>query len=151
MKKSFSALRSPMITLLTSLVLAPGTAEADDVVVIVHPSVAVNTLSADELMHIFMTKTKTFPNQQPVEPVIPREEQESRQRFERVIFQRNPIQVRAYWTRLLFTGRGALPQVLDSDVDIKKKVAAQPQMIGYIDKTALDDSVKVVFTVQESR
>jgi hypothetical protein len=48
---------------------------------------------------------------------------------------------------MIFTGQGEPPrEIADSD-KIKKLVANNPRYIGYIDKSNVDTSVKVVATV----
>lgn len=126
---------------------APGATQAG-IVVITHPSAGVTALSKDDVMRIFLAKTKTYPNEKPAVPVIPREGSASRLKFESTVFEKSPMQVKAYWTRLLFTGRGNPPQVLESDIDIRQKVADNPNAVGYIDSSAVDKSVRVVFTLQ---
>lgn len=137
------------LTLCTlSGVVIPGVTNAGDVIVITHPSVDIEQLSKDDVMRIFLAKSKTYPNEKPAIPVIPKEGSSTRQRFESSVFAKTPMQVKAYWTRLLFTGRGNPPLTLESDEAIKKKVAETPNAIGYIDSASLDDSVRVVFTIQ---
>lgn len=133
---------------LAASVVFPVFANAGEIVVITHPSVGIQKLSRDDVMRIFLGKSKTYPNEKQAVPVIPKEGTETRTTFENRVFQKTPVQVKAYWTRLLFTGRGNPPQTFESDAAIKKKVAETPSAIGYIDASALDDSVRAVYTVE---
>jgi ABC-type phosphate transport system substrate-binding protein len=45
---------------------------------------------------------------------------------------------------LIFTGKGTPPKQSGSDADVKALIAKNPNMIGYIDASAVDGSVKVV-------
>ena len=56
-------------------------------------------------------------------------------------------QVKAAWSRLVFSGKGTPPKELGSSAEVKKFVAANADGIGYIEKSALDGSVKAVLTV----
>jgi ABC-type phosphate transport system substrate-binding protein len=48
----------------------------------------------------------------------------------------------------VFSGKATPPkELLSSSADVKKFVAANPDAIGYIEKSAVDGSVKVVLTV----
>lgn len=145
------ALRTLRLALTLSLVLCslfPALANAGDVVVITHPSADIKALSRDDVMRIFLGKTKTYPNGKQAIPVIPKEGVETRKKFETSVFQKTPVQIKAYWTRLLFTGRGNPPQTFDSDEAIRQKVAETPSAVGYIDARAVDKSVRVVYTVE---
>lgn len=149
MKKALRQLTFTLILSTLSLsLIQSGYAIAGEIVVITHPSVGVTELSKEDVMRIFLAKTKTYPNEKQAVPVIPKENAETRTRFESTVFQKSPVQIKAYWTRLLFTGRGNPPQTLEDDAAIKKRVAETPNAIGYIDASALDNSVRAVFTIQ---
>ena len=59
---------------------------------------------------------------------------------------KDAAQVKAVWTRLIFTGKATPPKEVASSADVKKAVASDPKAIGYMEKGAVDSSVKVVFT-----
>jgi hypothetical protein len=59
--------------------------------------------------------------------------------------------MKAYWTKMVFTGRGQPPRELATSVAVRRMVAENPAMIGYIDRSALDASVKPVQIVQVAR
>ena len=46
----------------------------------------------------------------------------------------------------MFSGKATPPKELGSSADVKKFVASNPDAIGYIEKSAVDSSVKVVFS-----
>lgn len=56
-------------------------------------------------------------------------------------------QAKAMWARLVFTGKCRPPKQLGSSVAIKQAVAHDPEMIGYIEKSAVDASVRVAFAL----
>jgi len=57
---------------------------------------------------------------------------------------RTSAQMKAVWARLTFTGKASPPKELASAADVKKFVAANPDAVGYIEKSAVDSTVKVV-------
>ena len=59
---------------------------------------------------------------------------------------KNSAQVKAAWSRLVFSGKATPPKELATAADVKKFVASNPDAIGYIEKSAVDASVKVVFS-----
>lgn len=59
---------------------------------------------------------------------------------------KTPSQVKAAWTRLVFSGKAQMPKELGSSADVKKFVAANPDAIGYIETNQVDPSVKVLFS-----
>jgi ABC-type phosphate transport system substrate-binding protein len=56
-------------------------------------------------------------------------------------------QVKAIWSKIVFTGRGFPPKEYNSPADVKRAVAADSGAIGYIDRAAVDDTVRVVLIV----
>lgn len=60
---------------------------------------------------------------------------------------RDLSQVKAIWSRLIFTGKAQAPKEVADSAAVKKAVAADPSTIGYIEKSELDDTVKVLSTL----
>ena len=60
---------------------------------------------------------------------------------------RDLAQVKAIWSRILFTGRGLPPKQLPDSAAVKQAVAADPKAVGYIEKSAVDASVKVAVPI----
>ena len=56
-------------------------------------------------------------------------------------------QVKATWSRLIFTGKAQAPKEVSDSAAVKKAVAADPTTIGYIDKSEVDGTVKVLSTL----
>jgi ABC-type phosphate transport system substrate-binding protein len=56
-------------------------------------------------------------------------------------------QVKSIWSRIAFTGKGQPPKQLADAAAVKKAVAASPNTVGYIDKAAVDGTVKVLLTL----
>lgn len=129
--------------LLTSL------ANADDIVVIANPQAGFDALTLGETRQLFMGKNRTLPNAQTAIPLMHKEQSPIRIRFDRSVLGRDPKQSRAYWAQMIFTGRGTPPRQIESDTQIKKEVAANPQAIGYINRKSLDPSVKVVLIIPQ--
>ncbi len=59
----------------------------------------------------------------------------------------DPAQVKATWSRIVFSGRGAPPKEVLDAAAVKKAVIADPKSVGYIEKSAVDGSVKVVLVL----
>jgi ABC-type phosphate transport system substrate-binding protein len=111
-----------------------------EVVVVVHPSNPVASMSADQVADYFLGKSTAL------QPVDLPESSGPRAEFYQKVTGKDAAQVKAVWTRLIFTGKATPPKELSSSIDVKKAVASNPKAIGYIEKSAVDSSVKVVFT-----
>ncbi len=117
-----------------------------EIAVIVHPSVDISSLTQDNVQRIFLGKATRFANGQPAKPINQDAGNAIRDEFISKVLDKSQGQYRSYWSRLIFTGKGRPPQDEGGDDDIKKLVASNPDAIGYIDTTSVDDSVKVVYT-----
>ena len=124
-----------------------GSAHADDLVVIVSSRAPVTALRADQVADIFLSESNRFPDGGEATPVdqqigtVPRDE------FYEKVARRSPALMRAYWTKMIFTGRGQPPREAHGNAGVKKLVAENPGMIGYIDRSALDPTVRAVLVV----
>ncbi|MGN2247691.1 phosphate ABC transporter substrate-binding protein [Frateuria sp. GZRR35] len=68
----------------------------------------------------------------------------ARERFYQAVAGKSASQVKAVWSRLVFSGRALPPRELANDAAVVKAVAADPAAVGYVDDSALDGSVKAV-------
>jgi len=64
------------------------------------------------------------------------------------VAEKNAGQVKAYWSKQLFSGNGTPPREVASVAEVKRAVAGDATAIGYIDRAALDASVKEIFSVR---
>lgn len=130
---------SSSIVLVFLLVSAHVSAET---AVIVNPSTGDN-ISTDQVSRIFLGKVNTFPSGKAAVPYNLPEGNPAREAFESEVVGRDGSQLKAYWSKLIFTGKGTPPKELDASA-VKQKVANDPNAIGYIDASEVDGSVKVV-------
>jgi hypothetical protein len=110
------------------------------IVVIVNPAAAPPTKAQVEELYL----GKNF-DYKPVDIV---EQASLRNVFYKKLTNREPAQIKAVWARVTFTGKGLAPIQLPDAATIKKAVATDPKAIGYIEKSDVDGSVKVVMTLE---
>jgi len=116
-------------------------------VVIAHPDNGSQSLSAAQVKRIFLGKSKRFPNGEVAVPINQYQQQQSRIDFDTNLLKKSASQLKAYWSKLVFTGKGSPPKDLGNDDAVKQLIAANPNMIGYIDSSKVDASVKVIYSV----
>jgi len=116
-----------------------------EVAVIMHPSSGVASMTSEEVSRIFLGKTNSFPDGVQAIPINQNEGSPVRDKFNEVVCKKNRSQYRAFWSQLVFTGKGTPPKDAGKDAEIKELIAANPNMIGYVNASAVDSSVKVVF------
>ena len=124
--------------LICGLVLS-AQAMAGDIVVIMAPNAA--PLTKEQVTNVYLGRALDF------KPVDLPESNGTRTDFYKKATDRDASQIKALWARLMFTGHGQAPKVMDSAAAVKKAVAADPKSVGYIDKADVDSTVKVVLTL----
>jgi len=126
-----------------ALSLAAGSARAD-VVAVVSSTSAVTTLSKDQVTDIFLGKVSRFPDGTQAIPIDQTAGSPARDEFYATYAGKSPAQVKSHWARIIFTGRGQPPKAVPTNVEVRQIVAANPQAIGYIERSAVDSTVKVL-------
>ena len=132
-------------TAAASIAMACAAASAQ-VAVVVSPKSPVVTMTADQVSGIFLGKSNTLPTGGTAAPTDLPDSAATHELFYTKVTGKNTAQVKAAWSRLVFSGKATPPKELASSADVKKFVAANPDAIGYIEKSAVDSSVKVVFS-----
>lgn len=111
-------------------------AQAADLVVIGHPSAA--AMTKDQVADLFLGKTTS------ATPVDQVETGAIYADFYKKAAGRDVAQVKSTWSRIVFSGKGQPPKQMPDNAAVKKAVAADPKAVGYIEKSALDGTVKTL-------
>ena len=112
------------------------------VVVVVNPKAAESTMTKEQVAQFFLGKsTAMTPIDQPDSAPI-------RADFYKKVADKDAAQAKALWSKLVFTGKATMPKEVADSAAVKAAVAANPKAIGYIEKSAVDATVKVVHTAQ---
>jgi ABC-type phosphate transport system substrate-binding protein len=105
-------------------------------------------LTRDQAAALFLGKSTQLPGAGIPVLIDQLESVDARQIFYTKVTEKTPAQVKAVWSRLVFSGKGSPPKEVANSADVKKLVNANPDAIGYIEKSAIDSSVKVLFIVE---
>jgi len=118
---------------------------AADVVAVVSSRSSVTALRANQITDIFLGKSNRFPDGSPAVPIDQVEGSAARDEFYLKIAGKSPAQMKAHWSKIIFTGRGQPPREVANSVEMKKLISENPNVIGYIEQSLVDDRVKVLF------
>jgi ABC-type phosphate transport system substrate-binding protein len=133
--------------IIIGLSLCLGSAEtAAEVVAVVATTNPVTTLSKSQIADIFLGKLTRFPDGHLVVPIDQVESSAVREAFYLEFAGKSPAQIKAYWSKIIFTGRGQPPPEVANAAAVKQFLAKNPDAIGYLERERVDDSVKVVLT-----
>ena len=122
-------------------------ATAGDLVVIVSSKSPVSSLRQEQVADIFLGQIANFPSGAEAVALDQNIGSPERDEFYSKVASKTRPLVKAYWSKMIFTGRGQPPKEVSGSAAIRKMVADNPNLIGYIDKSALDASVKTVLLV----
>ena len=134
----------PLQAVFLALYLIAGTATAE-VVAVVSSKSAVKTLSKTQVADIFFGKTRRLSDGGYALPIDLIEGSPERTEFYEKLAGKSPAQIKAYWSKVIFTGRGQPPEAVSSGIEMKKRLAENPGAIGYLDAKLVDASVRVLF------
>lgn len=118
---------------------------AADIAVIVNPSAGVDAASKEEIARLFLNKTTNIKGVS-LTPIDQTEGNATRDAFYQKVADKTASQLNAYWSRLIFTGKGQPPEAVADDAEAVQMVSEDPGSIGYVDASAVNGSVKVIFT-----
>ena len=123
-------------------------AAAGELVVIVSSRSSVTTLRQEQVADIFLGQIAAFPGGNEAVALDQSIGSPERDEFYTKVTSKSRPLVKAHWTKMIFTGRGQPPKETGGSAAVRKMVADNPSLIGYIDKSALDASVKTVLLVR---
>jgi len=134
-------MKKTLFVLVLGQLLLANVARADELVVIGNPASA-TPLTKEQVADLFLGKSPGMKliDQPAAAPI--------KAAFYQQVSGHDLSQVKATWSRLIFTGKAQPPKELADSAAVKKAVAADPKAIGYIEKSAVDGTVKVVLDLK---
>jgi len=131
-----------------ALLLFPCRLLADEVLVVIGANSPSITLSRNQVSDLFLGKVGALPDGRNAVPVDQLESNPIREEFYIKVTNKSAPQAKALWAKLYFTGRGVPPREGKDSSDVKRIVNSTPGAIGYIERSSLDSTVKVIFVSQ---
>ena len=118
-----------------------------EIVLIAHPGNTQAQISLDTARDIYLGKVTTFPGGGKVIAVDQKDNTPAKTAFQEKVLKMSSGQVKAHWSKLIFSGAGVPPSVVGGNNEVRNWVASNPNGLGYIDKQAVDSSVKVLLSI----
>ncbi|WP_036187849.1 hypothetical protein [Marinimicrobium agarilyticum] len=115
-----------------------------DVVVVVSEKSPIQALTSTQLTDIYLGRLTRLPEAGSVVPVDQVEQSNTHHDFYQQYLGRTPAQIRAHWSRLIFTGRGQPPKAVESDAAMAEALRRNPSAIGYMDSETLPEGMRVI-------
>ncbi|MET3120248.1 ABC-type phosphate transport system substrate-binding protein [Undibacterium sp. GrIS 1.8] len=133
--------RSLHLIVTSALLLGLTSSATAELVIIVNPQNPATKMFAAQAAQFFLGGSVLFT------PVEQAGNSPIRAEFYKKVLEKEPAQVQAIWSRIVFTGKGKPPKEYKNSEQVKKAVSENVNVIGYIEKSAVDDTVKVIATV----
>lgn len=134
------------VTLALTMLLLPPVQAAELVVI----TAADNTeqLNMEDVARIFLGKVTRYPSGEAVEPLNMDASDPSFAEFARIVLKKSPSQLKAYWAKRIFTGKGKPPRSISSTEELRALVASNKRYLSYIDKHNVDHTVRWVIELK---
>lgn len=104
-------------------------------------------VQASDVERVYLGKTKNISGTD-VTPINQVKNTSLSDTFNKTVLNKSSNQVKAYWSKLIFTGKGTAPKELDNDIEVIKAVRDDVNAIGYIDSNAIDNTIKVILILE---
>jgi hypothetical protein len=132
---------------LAALLLGAASMAQAEIVVVVSAKSGATALTATQAADIFLGKSSALPGGGQAVPIDQTEGGALRDEFYQKALGKSAPQLKAYWSKQVFSGKGQPPKVAGDGAAVKALIATNPNMVGYIDKSAVDGTVKVLLSI----
>lgn len=145
-------LKRILFVMVSSLLFLAAPAGAEDISIIVHPDLNIDSLSVKEVNAIYLGETE-FLGKKRVKPIDQRENQEIRKIFLKDVLHISKTDYTRRWTHLIFMGGTTGPILKENSQEVIQLVQTLEGAIGYVwaDEAAKAAGVKTVLTLHYSK
>jgi len=124
-----------VLILAVGIALASLTAQADDAKVrLLDSSNGVKHLTTEMVREIFFMRLSSWPDGSPIHVFVLPDNHPLHIRFAKEILGVYPFQLRSAWDRLVFSGTGVSPTIVETEEEMRMRIESTPGSIGYTDK-----------------
>ena len=109
-----------------------------------HPSVTVDAMTLNTTRLMFSMQLRQWPDGVPVQVFVLPDNSQVHRAFAKDRLSLYPRQLRRVWDRQLYSGTGQVPETVDSEQQMRDRIASTPGSVGYISSEMIDDTVKVL-------
>ncbi|MCG8671054.1 MAG: phosphate ABC transporter substrate-binding protein [Pseudomonadales bacterium] len=117
-----------------------------EIAIIVNPDSGMTKASIADVRQLFLGKRNEI-DKQPARALDQMEGSSVREEFYSKVVNKTGAQLNAYWSRLIFTGKGMPPDKVDDDAEVVEAVADEEDLVGYVTLSAVDESVRVILVI----
>ncbi|MFZ2267336.1 MAG: hypothetical protein WAV95_07125 [Azonexus sp.] len=138
-------------TFLLLALLSIGTRQAcAELVVVTGPKSGVERLTKQEVIFLFMGRWRLLPSGIQAMPIDQAIDSPERTDFYHRLVNKEPSEIKAYWSRLVFSGGSRPPYATESREELLRLISNNPGAIGYLDRSQVDSRLRIVFEFSNS-
>ncbi|NTV93915.1 MAG: hypothetical protein HGA75_00670 [Thiobacillus sp.] len=138
----------PRLLLIAALALLPYSQACADLVVVVNARSGVDRLTLDDAVNIFMGRYRELPSGITALPVDQPATRPERERFYRLLVNKDLSEISAYWARLVFSGKTSPPRQAHSQAEVVDWLAGQKGAVGYLERGQVDSRFRIVLELE---
>lgn len=118
-----------------------------ELVVVASPKSGIERLTQQEVIYLFMGRLRQLPSGIQAMPIDLGIGNPERANFYRRLVNKEPAEIKAYWSRLIFSGGSRPPVTADSRDELIRMLGNNPGAIGYLERDQVDSRVHVIFEI----
>lgn len=140
----FTIQKSAVLAMFVLVAMFGGQVMAD-IVVVGHNSLSSDSLDRKTVKKLFLGKARSLPDGSMVKVYDYIDDRDVKTVFYKKVTNKSMSQLKAYWSKMIFSGKAVPPETLKSDAEIIDVVSSTPGAIGYVDMSNVSSSVKVLY------
>jgi hypothetical protein len=141
-------MRHAFTFLLVAALLHMQTAGAETLVVIVNPASGIEQLTRNQVIDIFLGRSRKLPSGAIAIPIDLSVDNPERRQFYLLLVGKELAQMSSYWARLVFSGQATPPFPVPDVRTALDLVATNPNAIAYVERATTDRRVRVVLELK---
>lgn len=137
-----------LAALILALGLLPWSATRADMVVVVNARAGVDALSREQVVNIFLGRYRLLPGGLAAQPIDHPDMAGERARFYRLLVDKSPSEIDAYWARLIFSGKTPPPRRPLSAQEHIAWLLRDRGAVAYMDRQQVDARLRIVHSLE---
>lgn len=124
--------------------------ESDQIVVIAHEQVTVETLSLQQLRDFYLRDLMSWPDDQTIVLFDLKPRSETKKIFYEYLG-KSSSRIKSIWLKKMLSGEGEPPEAVESEEAMVQKVAETPGALGFVRRKFVDTAVKIVMVIETAK
>jgi ABC-type phosphate transport system substrate-binding protein len=139
-KIGITYLRTAIAFILLSVWLSIACASTDEIVLVVNPQIKNQYISQSTARTIFGMRLSNWKDN-PIKVFVLPDDDPIHNIFSKQVLGMFPHQLRWAWDRQVFSGTGRAPIMVNTEEEMRQRIASTPGAIGYLRRSQVDGSV----------